>query len=148
MELPSTATRVSPPSSDATSHALRLATKRDLEYYRDHPDEVDGRLQKLENEWDIERALEANAASAILIGVGLATFISRRFLFVPGVVAGFLLQHALQGWSPPLPILRRLGFRTQREIDGERQGLKTIRERMREGRPDYQPALRSDSDNY
>ena len=36
----------------------------------------------------------------------------------------FLLQHALQGWCPPVPILRRQGFRTRHEIDAERQALR------------------------
>jgi hypothetical protein len=37
--------------------------------------------------------------------------------------APFLLQHGLQGWCPPLPVLRRLGVRTQREIDAEKYAL-------------------------
>lgn len=45
----------------------------------------------------------------------------------PAAVAGFLLQHAIQGWCPPVPVLRRLGFRTQREIDDERAVLKARR---------------------
>jgi hypothetical protein len=52
---------------------------------------------------------------------------SRRWLALPALVAGFLMQHALQGWCPPLPVLRRLGFRTQREIDQERYALKALR---------------------
>lgn len=46
---------------------------------------------------------------------------------MPAVVAGFLLQHALQGWCPPLPVFRRLGFRTQAEIERERYALKALR---------------------
>jgi hypothetical protein len=42
-------------------------------------------------------------------------------------VAGFLLQHAVQGWCPPVPVFRRLGFRTQTEIDYERYALKVLR---------------------
>jgi hypothetical protein len=44
-----------------------------------------------------------------------------------GLVAGFLLQHAVQGWCPALPIVRALGFRTSREIDAERSALKAGR---------------------
>ena len=54
------------------------------------------------------------------------------------VVGGFLLQHAVQGWCPPLPIFRRGGVRTQAEIEQERYALKAIRgdfEQMREGNP-------------
>ncbi len=46
---------------------------------------------------------------------------------VPAIVAGFLLQHAVQGWCPPVPIFRRMGIRTAREIDSERYALKIIR---------------------
>ncbi len=51
----------------------------------------------------------------------------RRFALVPLVVGGFLLQHAVQGWCPPLPIFRRHGVRTQTEIDYERYALKALR---------------------
>jgi hypothetical protein len=40
---------------------------------------------------------------------------------------GFLLQHAVQGWCPPLPLLRRLGVRTADEINEERYALKALR---------------------
>ena len=51
----------------------------------------------------------------------------RRLLILPVMVAGFLLQHAVQGWCPPVPVFRRLGFRTANEIDAERYALKAIR---------------------
>ena len=59
---------------------------------------------------DIERTLEANAASLSLIGVTLGLTVDRRWLALPVGVAAFLLQHAVQGWCPPVPVLRRLGF--------------------------------------
>jgi hypothetical protein len=34
---------------------------------------------------------------------------------------------AVEGWCPPVPILRRLGFRTSYEIEEERQALKALR---------------------
>jgi hypothetical protein len=46
---------------------------------------------------------------------------------VPALVTGFLFQHAVEGWCPPIPVLRRLGFRTAREIDIERVALKALR---------------------
>ena len=51
----------------------------------------------------------------------------RRWAYLPLVVTGFLLQHATQGWCPPVPILRALGFRTQGEIERERYALKALR---------------------
>jgi hypothetical protein len=57
----------------------------------------------------------------------LGTRVDRRWLLFPAAVAGFLLQHAVQGWCPPVSIFRRLGFRTQSEIDEERYALKALR---------------------
>jgi hypothetical protein len=88
---------------------------------------IDRRLAELDREWDIERTLEANAATVALSGVVLAITVDRKWIALPAVVAGFLLQHALQGWCPPVPVFRRLGFRTQREIDEERYALKALR---------------------
>ena len=59
--------------------------------------------------------------------MGLGTFVDRRFYLLPGLVGAFLLQHAIQGWCPPVPIFRRLGFRTAGEIDEERHTFKALR---------------------
>ncbi|MBC7707523.1 MAG: DUF2892 domain-containing protein [Rhodoferax sp.] len=85
------------------------------------------RLQALEEEWDIERCLETGAASLILTGSVLGLIKSRLWFLLPFGVGAFLLQHALQGWCPPLPLLRQLGVRTAEEINEERTALKTIR---------------------
>lgn len=89
--------------------------------------ETDERIKALEKEWDIERALELNAATLGLAGMLLGTFVSRKWMILPGVVTAFLLQHSLQGWCPPVPLFRRLGFRTRREIDREKYALKAVR---------------------
>jgi hypothetical protein len=85
------------------------------------------RLAELDAEWDIERTLEANAATASLVGLTLGAMVNKRWFIFPGIVATFLLQHALQGWCPPLPVFRRLGIRTASEIDYERYALKALR---------------------
>jgi hypothetical protein len=88
---------------------------------------IDERIRELQREWDIERTLEVNAASVALAGLVLGVAVDRRFLAIPFIAAGFLLQHALQGWCPPLPILRRLGIRTSAEIHQEIIALKILR---------------------
>ena len=93
---------------------------------------IQRRLDELDAEWDTERMLEANASALVLAGLGLGSWVDRRFYLLPAVVAGFLLQHALQGWCPPLPVLRRLGVRTQTEIELERYALKALRGDFRE----------------
>lgn len=91
------------------------------------PAAIDQRLVELDQEWDIERTLEANAATVGLLGLTLGATVDRRWFFLPTAVATFLLQHALQGWCPPLPVFRRLGIRTRSEIDAERYALKALR---------------------
>lgn len=88
---------------------------------------LDRRVRALDREWDIERTLEANAAVASLVGLGLGALVHRGFFGFSAIVAAFLLQHALQGWCPPLPVFRRRGVRTAREIDEERYALKALR---------------------
>lgn len=89
--------------------------------------EIAHRLRGLEREWDIERSLEANASALILASALLSAVFGRRWIIPGVVVAGFLLQHAIQGWCPPIPVLRRLGFRSQREIGEERTALRILR---------------------
>jgi hypothetical protein len=62
-----------------------------------------------------------------LIGLGLGTFIHRRWDVLPALVGIFLLQHAIQGWCPPVPLLRQHGVRTATEIGYERYALKALR---------------------
>jgi len=85
------------------------------------------RIDELDREWDIERILEANAAGFSLAGLALSQIHGRRWLWLSTGVAGFLLQHALQGWCPPVSVFRRLGVRTRREIEREKYALKALR---------------------
>jgi hypothetical protein len=82
------------------------------------------RLRELDEEWDIERWVETLAPSFTLIGLTLGLVRDKRFLLIPFVVQSFFLQHALQGWCPPIPFLRGLGVRTIQEIEHERCCLK------------------------
>jgi hypothetical protein len=100
------------------------------------PAVIDRRLEELEYEWDMERVLEANAASVALAGTILGATVDRRFFLIPALVGGFLLQHAIQGWCPPVMFFRRMGFRTATEIDHERYALKALRGDFRHVAPD------------
>lgn len=96
------------------------------------PEAVDRRLAELDEEWDIERLIGTAAPVGILVGLTLGLTVSRRFLVLPVAVASFLLLHGIQGWAPPLPVMRRLGFRTTEEIDEERYALRAVRGDFRE----------------
>jgi len=88
--------------------------------------DISARIEALDAEWDIERYLEVMAPSFALTGV-LMGLTHRKWLLLPITVLGFFVQHAIQGWCPPLALLRRLGVRTRREIDEERYALKALR---------------------
>jgi hypothetical protein len=100
--LPDTTDRVRLHSPRAANDAIDREINRNVHFYAEHPSHIDRRLEELDAEWDIERALEANAASIALTGAVLAATVDRRFIALPGIVAAFLLQHALQGWCPRL----------------------------------------------
>lgn len=103
-----------------------LAMRVQLHRSADHAT-LSRRIAELEREWDIERVLETNASTLIVAGTLLGVAGCRRWLLVPAVVSGFLLHHALRGWCPPIPLLRRLGVRTRKEIERERYALKVLR---------------------
>jgi hypothetical protein len=86
--------------------------------------EILERIKMLDKEWDVERVLEVNASTLALTGLVLGLTTNRKWFLLPGIVLPFLLQHGLQGWCPPLPLLRRLGIRTRGEIDREKYALK------------------------
>ena len=88
---------------------------------------VSRHLYELDRQWDIERKLEANAAALMLVAVALAATRSKRWLALASVVPAFLLQHAVQGWCPPIALFRALGARSRNEIDAERTAIKALR---------------------
>jgi len=91
------------------------------------PAAIERRLIELEREWDIERALQTNFGVLTVASVALGTMAAAPWLLLTGVAAAFMGEHALKGWCPPVPIFRRLGFRTMREINQERYALKALR---------------------
>ena len=126
--LPSTTMRVPLNTAHEINEQIRRQTAENVERVAaEGPEAIKHRLHELDREWDIERTLEANAATVSLVGVLLGAALHRGFFAVPAIVGGFLLQHAVQGWCPPVPVFRRWGFRTQSEIDEEKYALKALR---------------------
>ncbi len=120
--------RVRRSSTTSANKNIDQHTLRNIEQYSNASEErIAQRLNELSKEWDIERALEVNASTLALSGILLGAFKDKRWFILPGVVTAFLLQHGLQGWCPPLPLLRKLGLRTRQEIDEERYALKAMR---------------------
>src|SRR5689334_20246148 len=104
--LPSTTERVPRHTASAVNQRIQHRIEENVRYFSAHRHQIAARLNDLDHEWDIERTLEANAATVGLAGVLLGAFVDRKFLILPAAVMGFLLQHALQGWCPPVPFFR------------------------------------------
>ena len=122
-----TINRVQRNTDEAINRRIEAATGERIRRLARNPLAIERRLRELDREWDIERVLETNAALIALAGVALGARLDRRWLLLPALVTTFLFQHAVQGWCPPLPVLRRLGFRTRKEIDREKYALKYLR---------------------
>jgi len=93
------------------------------------PDEISERLGELDREWHVDRALMLNFAvlGGLTGGMAMRSLARRGRMGGWGalfwVQVGFLAFHALRGWCPPLPLFRRLGFRSADEIGVEREVL-------------------------
>jgi hypothetical protein len=122
-----TVERVPSHTAEEINRRIQQETAARVRFFAEHPERIGRRLRELDEEWDIERVLQANAASLTVLGTVFGILRARRWLILPVLVGGFLLQHAVEGWCPPIPILRRLGYRTPREIEEERIALKALR---------------------
>ena len=114
-----------------TAHAVLRRIDDDTEVRLVHcatagPEAIKARLAELEREWDTDRVLEMHAATAGLLTLALAA-VKPRLLVLPGVLALALMTQALTGRYPLMPLMRRLGVRTAREIERERHALKALR---------------------
>jgi hypothetical protein len=127
---PYVAQRTEAQVQEHTPEEIKRQIRRDLQarvlYFARRPEEIDRRLDELDREWSIERRLEAGAGILSLVGLTFGVVRSRWYI-LPAAAAAFLVQHAVQGWCPPVSMMRRMGIRTAREIDHERYALKALR---------------------
>jgi len=126
--IPSTTDRVTSNTAEHVNEQIRRRTEANVARLgQAGPQAVERRLRELDEEWDVERYVETIAPSLTLAGMGLGLLASRKWFALPFVVQAFFLQHAIQGWCPPVPLLRRAGVRTAAEIETERNALKALR---------------------
>jgi hypothetical protein len=78
MTLPNTAKRVRAVSPSSANRRIEQDIAASVDWHAKHSDHIDQRLRELDEEWDIERTLEANAGA--LAGTLLGIFLDRRFL--------------------------------------------------------------------
>lgn len=116
---------------------------RIMDFASKSPDQISRRIAELEQERDIERYLECNASALAFGGVVLGIFAGKKWLLLPALVLPMLFYHAMHGWCPPVPLLRRLGVRTQREIDAEKYALRLLRGDFDQNEDRVQRAVRA-----
>jgi hypothetical protein len=122
------ARRVSENTADWINEKIRRQTEANVGVFAAaSPQMITRRLAELDREWDIERFVETMAPAITLFGLVCGATVNKKWLILSGVVQSFFLQHALQGWCPPIPVLRRFGVRTMDEINQERYALKVLR---------------------
>lgn len=120
--------RIRKNTPEETNRQIDQQTKSNIKVSRKLSNkEITSRLEELQKEWEMERVLVVNAATISLSSLVLGALVDRRWFVLSGIVAGFLLQHGLQGWCPPLPIFRSMGYRSRKEIDEEIYALKVMR---------------------
>lgn len=120
----STYDRVRNSTPDSTNKKIDQKTQQNIQYYSMQNEMViKSKIKELDHEWDIERVLALNASLFALTGVILGATMNKKWLILPTVVTVFLAQHAIQGWCPPLPLFRKTGIRSRKEIDKERYAL-------------------------
>ena len=136
--------RVRGHTAPAVNQRIDERTEASLAFHSHAPPwAIRRRLADLDREWTVDRVLMANFA---LVGGAMFLLAARRALgrrrlrrrprwngFLTGlsVQLVFLLNQAVVGWSPPASAVRRLGFRTAREILAERELLERLLARSR-----------------
>lgn len=120
--------RVRANTAPDVNRAIDKHTEENVHMFSSQPRAVlDARIEELDREWDVERILETMASTFTLIGLGLGVFVNTWWLLLPVFVQTFFFLHAVQGWCPPLPVIRRIGRRTRKEIDAEKFAMKALR---------------------
>lgn len=121
--------RIRAHTSEANNRRIDRETAGAIAEARSSPAALSARLDELDREWHVDRAVMMNFA---VVGA-FSAWKAMRSLKRTGSTGvwgaffwtqmGFLANHALRGWCPPLPVFRRLGFRSAREIADERVAL-------------------------
>lgn len=125
---PDASEKTQSPANNKDNQTIREETIRNIARYTDRTkEEIEARIKELDKEWDMERIMETNAAGILLLSALLGFTVNRKWFLLTGIVGGFLLQHALKGWCPSLPVLRNMGIRSASEIENEKAVLRYLK---------------------
>ena len=119
-------------SANVLAKLDRRTAARVFRCAREGADSIKARIDELDREWDIERYLDINFVALSAVAEELGRRGSRAWMALFRAQQVFLLMHATIGWCPPTAVFRRLGVRTQKEIDAERAVLTELYHLLRE----------------
>jgi hypothetical protein len=136
LNLPPTTYKVQKNTNKKINARIADKTLENIQKHQNSDKEaIDARIAKLNNEWDTERVLEMNFGALVSLSWVLGSTVSKKWFALGGLAGLFLVQHALQGWCPPLPIIRRLGIRTVDEIYKEKSALLILKNEYLQNQP-------------
>jgi Protein of unknown function (DUF2892). len=140
--LPETTQRVAAYTAPEINEMIRSNTLENLSDLEDaDEDELTRRIQQLNAEWDIERFEEAKAGVCIMCCSLLGMSKHKFWSFLTLITGTFLLQHALLGWCPSTPAMRKMGIRTAEEISQEKTVVKMMRKDFAHVKPNDAESL-------
>ncbi len=126
--LPPTSQKVFLSTDPLVNAEIKKQTIKNLNVYKNcSAEELTDRIWQLGQEWDTERVMEVTASVFLIVTSLLGVKIRRLGFILTGAAGLFMLQHALHGWCPPLPMIRKWGVRTAEEIANEKMVIKTMR---------------------
>lgn len=114
-------------SEKLNAEIQRRAEEEVQNYSKENKAVISQRIEELDREWDVDRAIMVVFSCLTPISVTLGVKRSRKWFGLFVIQLSFLVLHAIRGWCPPTSLLRRMGFRSRFEIDAEKFALKTLR---------------------
>jgi hypothetical protein len=115
-------------TSPAMLEQIEKQIEENVRFYAAQPPHIIAeRIDELKREWSIERYLQVNIATAGFLTAFLALTSHRKWAVLTCTALSFFLYHGVRGFDPPIPLLRRMGVRTRKEIDRELFALKAVR---------------------
>lgn len=117
----------SPEASGEIDRRVEQAIGAQLRYCAGNRRRIARRLRELDEEWDLESVLESQASVVAALGTMTGAVVNRRVPALPVSMTASLVRLAANSLLPVVPLLRRLGLRTSREIEIERLALLILR---------------------
>ena len=72
-------------TSRDVNRQIEMQIAESVRWHAAHPEGIGRRLHELDQEWDIERMLEANASTLAFTGVVLGATVDKRWLALPAL---------------------------------------------------------------